>query len=368
MKVDYLIVGSGLTGATIARTLADAGREVLVVDRRPHLGGNVHDFQHQSGVRIHTYGPHYFRTNSAPIWEFVNRFGRFHHFEAVLMTTVDGALENWPIAASYLRRTAGHSWKPDFKGMPSNFEEASLSMMPRIVYEKFVRGYTEKQWGVPAAALSPGLAKRFDIRHDDEPRLMRASYQGIPIKGYSDWMSQLLRGIPLKLNYDYLARKQEITARELVIFTGPIDEYFGCDLGKLHYRGQHRTHIYLRDRSWAQPVVQINNPGHENGCHIRTIEWKHAMPPDQAARVAGTVLTHEVPFSPTDSNQFEYPFPDQMNAALYARYKQRAQELSERVLICGRLGEYRYYDMDQAIARAMTLAARIIKSRNWVTC
>lgn len=143
MKVDYLIVGSGLTGATIARLLTDAGREALVVDRRPHSGGNVHDAVHDSGIVVHTYGPHYFRTGSDELWDYVNRFGRFYKFEARIQSLVDGAYENWPVAESYIRRTVGLDWKPEFMGTPSNFEEASLSMMPRVVYEKFIKGYTE---------------------------------------------------------------------------------------------------------------------------------------------------------------------------------------------------------------------------------
>src|SRR5262245_44232348 len=136
---DYVVVGSGLTGTVIARLLADAGREVLVVERRAHAGGNVHDSTHPSGIRVHSYGPHYFRTTSDRIWDFVNRFGAFHPFEARLKSLVDGEYENWPVAASYIRRVLGHRWQPGFQGRPRNFEEASLAMMPAVVYEKFVK-------------------------------------------------------------------------------------------------------------------------------------------------------------------------------------------------------------------------------------
>jgi UDP-galactopyranose mutase len=361
MTVDYLVVGSGLTGATIARKLADAGREVLVVDRRSHAGGNVHDFVHESGVRIHTYGPHYFRTNSEDLWRFVNQLSPFYRFEAVLKTEVDGKLENWPVAASYVRRTVGESWKPGFTGTPTNFEEASLSMMPRAIYEKFVRGYTEKQWGVAASSLSANLAKRFDVRQDDEPRLMRHAYQGIPVHGYAHWMNCLLQGIPVMLNWDYLTRRDEIQVRKSLVFTGPVDEFFGFDLGRLRYRGQQREHLYLAGQDLAQPVVQVNNPDPGNGPHIRTIEWKHAMAPNEASGIRGTVLTKEVPFTPDNPQHFEYPFPDEVNAALYAAYRRRA-EASDKLLVCGRLGEYRYYDMDQAIGRALMLASRLLSS------
>ena len=145
MDIDFLVIGSGLTGAVIARTLVDAGMRVLVLERRSHLGGNLHHHIHASGIKIHTYGPHYFRTNSERIWGFVGRFASFYKFEAVLKSHVDGSYENWPVAASYIRRTVGELWAPSFQGEPANFEEASLAMMPRLVYEKFVKGYTEKQ-------------------------------------------------------------------------------------------------------------------------------------------------------------------------------------------------------------------------------
>ncbi len=357
MKVDYLIVGSGLTGATIARHLADAGREVLVVDRRPHPGGNVHDHVHPSNIRIHTYGPHYFRTNSADLWKYVNRFGRFYRFEARILSFVDGAYEHWPVTESYIQRTVGASWVPGFRGVPSNFEEASLSMMPRLVYEKFVKGYSEKQWGVPATSLSPELARRFQVHADNDPRLMRHGYQGLPAAGYSAWMQNMLSGIPLRLNFDYLLNRSVIEARRALVFTGPIDEFFGYRLGKLQYRGQLREHRHVPDADRGQPCEQVNNPQLENGPHIRTIEWKHMMPVEEAASAWGTVLTTEHTITPSDPDGYEYPFPDAANKALFQAYAKEAETVPN-VLICGRLGEYKYYDMDQAIARARMLARK----------
>jgi UDP-galactopyranose mutase len=343
----------------MARTLVEAGQSVLVVERRSHLGGNVYDETHQSGIRIHKYGPHYFRTSSDKIWQFVNRFARFQPFEAVLKSHVDGRYENWPIAGSYIRRTVGENWQREPFEQPRNFEEASLAMMPRLVYDKFVKGYTEKQWGVPAASLAAGLAKRFDVRHDDEPRLMRHRYQGVPENGYATFMQELLKGIRVVLNCDYLLHKAELPAGKMVVYTGPIDEYFGFCFGKLKYRGQRRQHEYLPDADWAQPCVQINNPDPANGPHIRSIEWKHIMAPEYAKRIRGTVLTREITYTPSDTDDYEYPFPDDANSLLYSLYAQRAQAIPG-LLVCGRLGEYRYYDMDQAIARAQVLAERIV--------
>jgi UDP-galactopyranose mutase len=360
IDADYLVVGSGLTGAVIARMLADAGRSVLIVERRSHLGGNVHDHHHPSGIRVHTYGPHYFRTNDDGIWAFVNRFARFYPYAAALKSFVDGRYENWPVAAGYIQRAVGDHWQSEFIGQPANFEEASLAMMPRLVYEKFVKGYTEKQWGVPANTLSADLAQRFDVRADDEPRLKRQRHQGIPEEGYAVLMQRMFAGIPVLLNVDYLRARDAMQPRKLTIFTGPIDEYFGYDLGRLHYRGQQRAQEYLPDVDFALPCGQVNNPDPANGPHIRTLEWKHMLPPDYAARIRGTVLTRETTISPVDPDHFEYPVPDVANALLYAAYRQRADQIPG-LLICGRLGEYRYYDMDQAIARAMLLGRRLLE-------
>jgi UDP-galactopyranose mutase len=359
VAVDYLVVGAGLTGATIARRLADAGREVLVVDRRAHVGGNVHDTGHESGIRFHTYGPHYFRTNSDRLWEYVNRFGRLFKFEAQVQSSVDGEFVDWPIRASYLRRVVGPDWQPAFSATPANFEEAALSIMPAPAYEKLVRPYTEKQWGVPAVSLAPALARRIEVRHDEDRRLMRHRHQGLPEDGYAAWTQRMLDGIPVTLGFDYLTDREAFTARRLLVFTGPIDELFGFDLGRLSYRGQMRQHTYRPDVELSQPCGQVNNPLPENGPTIRTIEWKHMMPPERVTNTSGTLLTTETPFTPTVPDQYEYPFPDAGNRLLFDRYDARARAIP-RLLVCGRLGEYRYYDMDQAIARALSLARWVL--------
>ncbi len=361
LRPDYLIVGSGLTGSVIARALQDAGRDVLIVDRRDHVGGNVHDHKHASGIRVHTYGPHYFRTNSDRIWEFVTRFAEFYTYRAALKTLVNGEHENWPIAASYIAKHIGNDWKPEFTGTPSNFEEAALSLMPRPIYEKFIKEYNEKQWGVPAHTLTADLCKRFDVRADDEPVLKPdCKHQGIPRLGYAHLMRQMTKGIPIELGFDYFERKSEVQAQTLTIFTGPIDAVFDYKLGKLKYRGQQRAHTYHADTQEAQPCGQVNTPMHDQGPAIRTLEWKHMMHPDEAKPIEGTLLTTETPFTPTDSGQYEYPFPDNENAQLYREYRELADN-TPGLLVCGRLGEYRYFDMDQAIGRAMLLAERILK-------
>jgi UDP-galactopyranose mutase len=362
MIVDYLVIGSGLTGATIARTLADRGLDVLVLDRRSHLGGNVHDQFHASGIRIHTYGPHYFRTSSDMIWKFVNRFADFYPFEAVLMSEVDGRLERWPIQEEYILRRVGTDWRPAHVGPAANFEEASLAMMPSLVYEKFVKGYTAKQWGVDPCTLAAGLAGRFDVRYDGDIRLKASRYQGIPRGGYGAFMRRMLGGIRVLTGVDYLHHRDQFRARQRMFFTGPIDEYFGFDLGRLAYRGQERQRRFLPEADWHQPVAQVNQPDPTVPI-IRTLEWKHMMEPEIRDGLAGTVITTETPHSPEDPEQYEYPFPDAANQRLYERYRERAETL-DGITVCGRLGEYRYYDMDQAIGRALTLARRVLAEKN----
>lgn len=359
-QADYVVVGSGVTGATIARLLADAGRDVLVVDRRTHLGGNVHDFTHPSGIRIHTYGPHYFRTSSDKMWAFVSRFTGFHPYRPIVYSWVEGRYAIWPLNKSYLVAAAGSDWKPERTEPPSNFEEACLTMMPRVIYERFVRGYTQKQWGVSPMALGKELAGRFDVREGDEQSFSLHKHQGIPLHGYAALMSNMLDGIPRVLGCDYLEHRQSIRHRKKLIFTGSIDEFFGFQLGKLKYRAQKRIHEYLPDRTEFQPVGQVNNPSLENGEFVRTLEWKHMMPEKELPSIAGTVITREYPYTPEHTSEYEYPFPDAANRQLYAMYRARAAALPDTV-ICGRLGEYRYFDMDQAMARAILLGKQLLK-------
>lgn len=359
-KVDVVVVGSGLTGAVIARRLADAGRTVVVVERRDHVGGNVHDSVHPSGIRVHSYGPHYFRTNSERIWTFVTRFADFYPYEAILASWVDGRYERWPVTEDYIRRAVGESWTPARRGPGADFEEASLAMMPEVVYAKFVKGYTEKQWGVPAQLLAADLASRFEVRSGEDARLKSHRHQGIPVGGYAAFTARILDGIPVALGCDYLTQRDRFSATRGVVFTGPIDELFGFDLGRLAYRGQLREHEYLPDVDLAQPYGQVNNPDPACGAHVRTLEWKHMLSPAERRGAVGTVLTREVPHSPSDPGDYEYPFPDAANRALYERYRRRARSMGH-LLVCGRLGEYRYYDMDQAIARALLLAKRVVE-------
>ena len=360
---DYIIVGTGITGATIARLLHDEGKSVLLLERRPVVGGNMQDSVHSSGIRIHTFGPHYFRTNSKELWEFVTRFSEFFPYKAVVQSVVDGKHESWPVNQSYLSSLSTEQRNVTFQGTPSCFEEACLASMPQIVYEKFVKGYTQKQWGTAPHLLSSELAGRFQVREDADYHFSQHTYQGIPRYGYTQFMESLTKDIPQILNTDFLVERSRFKAKTLLIYTGAIDEFFDFDLGRLRYRAQRREHAYYETHTWKQPVGQVNNPCLKSGDHVRTLEWKHMMPASEQADIHGTVVTREFPFSPTDPNDFEYPFPDDENRLLYAKYRARADALP-KTLICGRLGEYKYYDMDQALGRALMLSRRLLSREN----
>ena len=358
--VDYLVVGSGLTGGTIARLLDDHHREVLVLERRNHVGGNVHDFLHPSNIRIHTYGPHYFRCHSIQVWDFVQRFSDFYRYEAVARTKVSGRLEDWPPNQALLDRFSG--WQPaNGHPPPRNFEEACLRKMPRPLYERFVRGYTRRQWGVDPHLLSPELADRVRINRGNQ-RTLTPHYpvQALPSSGYAGMMTNLLAGLPVIRGVDYLRCRQDYRARNALIFTGSLDEFFDFDSGHLEYRSQKRSHTFLRDADWQQPCAQVNHAGPDAAGPIRTIEWKHLMPPAQQQTIKGTVLTDEFPFTPSCPEDFEYPVPRSRNQALYAHYRSRAAAVP-RLLPCGRLGSYRYLDMDEAIASAMAIAQKLLR-------
>ncbi|HEX5152451.1 MAG TPA: FAD-dependent oxidoreductase [Parafilimonas sp.] len=359
IKADFVIVGAGLTGSTIARILADHEQDVVILERRDHLAGNVYDYRHESGAMIHKYGPHYFRCNAERIWNFLNRFTEFYNWSATLFSKVNGEYQNWPVQQDYLEKLAGNDHET-FKGEPANFEEACLAKMPRQLYELFVKGYTEKQWGVSSTKLDKELAVRVTINKTNVNGLTpNHKWNALPRHGYTEMMRNMTGDIPLHLQCDYLQNKNDVIANKMLIFTGPVDEFFNYKYGKLKYRSQNRVIEHFENIAQYQPSVQVNYPDIREP-RLRTIEWKHLVHPDEKDKVKGTVLTHETPFTPDNANQYEYPFPDKNNRNLYTQYKADANKLGN-VLICGRLGEYRYYDMDQAIGRAMKLAADILE-------
>lgn len=356
--VDYLVVGSGLTGGTIARVLVDRQREVLVLERRAHLGGNVFDTLHPSQIRVHSYGPHYFRCSSQPVWQFVRRFSGFHPYHARVLSRVNGHYETWPPSRDQLRRFSG--W-PDSPApvAADNFEAACLLKMPRAVYELLVRGYTVRQWGRDPALLCPELADRVRINRDGQTTLTPGYlHQALPDQGYAAFIQNLFAGIPRRLETDFLQQPTEYRVRKALIYTGSLDEFFGFDHGRLEYRSQRRVHEFRPGCKYRQPCAQVNYPAAGENEPLRTIEWKHLLPADQQSRVQGTVITSEYPFTATSADEFEYPVPTEPNRRLYRRYRARARAIP-KLVVCGRLGSYCYLDMDQAIRRALVLGRRL---------
>lgn len=361
---DYLIVGAGLTGATIANLLKQLGHSVLVLESRKKIGGNVRDSLHVSGIRYHCYGPHYFRTNSPKIWNFVNSFSKFYAFEAVVKSQIGNKLYQWPPSIESVTEFIGRSWKPGFKGQPKNFEQAVLRFLPTEFYAKFVKEYTEKQWGVDPAQLSSDLAKRFDLRDSADKRLSnKARFQGLPLGGYSLLIKRMLAGIPVETGINYLSERAAVSAKKRIIFSGSIDNFFNYELGRLKYRGQRRDQRLVPSVDFVQGSCQVNYPGHSSGESIRSIEWKHLLPVEKQKLFSDSLLTFETPIEARSVEECEYPFPSSEQRALFLRYKKLAKNCPE-VLFAGRLGEYKYYDMDQAIARAFTIVQHLICGRS----
>lgn len=351
MSYDLLIVGSGLTGSTIARLAKDQGYNPLVVERRGVLGGNIRDEIHEpTGLRYNLHGPHYFRTNSERIWNFVNRFSSWHPWSAKVMTLVNGRLEHWPPNQEYVHRVAP-GWTPyGFYGVvtPKDFWEACIGKMPPIVYEQMVRPYTEKQWGLPCTELLPSLTSRFEIREDSfDHRLTTHKYQALPVNGYSAFAESLLSGIDTELRWRYTPFTSiHFWGYKAIVFTGPIDELFGLEFGKLPYRSQQRK-PYISE---ARRHVQVNYPSLAFSW-IREVDWGQMSDPQREGGEQ-TLVTQETPYTPTDFDSCEYPIPTQAAQDQYQKYALKAQSYP-RFILAGRLAEYRYLDMDQAIGRAM---------------
>lgn len=345
LKSDYVIVGSGLTGATIAKFLHAAGREVIVIEKRKRVGGNVSDEIHPSGFRYNLYGPHYFRTNNVQLWEYAQRFGEFFQFEAVVKTMVDGEIHNWPITEEMIGNFSPPKLESD-----GSFETEHLLRFPEEIYRKFIKSYTEKQWGIPASKLEAPLRRKLEIRTNGDNRLSTKKYQGIPLRGYTAWVDAMLEGICVFTDMDYTEHRENIVANKSLIFTGPIDAYFDYTHGKLPSRSQRREN-FLCNSERVLPTCQLNYPSPTLE-FIRLIEWKHIWRNDSRK----SLLTSETPIDGGD----EYPFPSKYAAAMYSKYRAMADSL-DGVRIEGRCGRYVYLDMDQSISHGISVAKDIIK-------
>ena len=365
---DYLIVGSGLFGATFARQAADAGRRVLVVDRRPNVAGNIYT-EDIEGIHVHKYGAHIFHTNDAAVWRYVNRFAEFNRFTNSPVANYRGELYSLPFNMYTFNRMWGvvtpeaaqakiDEQRREITGEPRNLEEQAISLVGRDIFEKLVKGYTEKQWGRDCKDLPAFIIRRLPVRLTFDNNYFNALYQGIPIGGYTKLVENLLEGIEVRLNCDYLENKAELDAMtKRVVYTGPIDAYFGFKLGALEYRSV-RFETELLDIPNFQGNAAVNyTDGETPWTRIIEHKWFEFGKDVEGNDLPKTVISREYSSEWKPGDEPYYPVNDDKNGALYRQYRALADG-EENVIFGGRLGEYKYYDMDQTVAAALRLSER----------
>ena len=361
---DYLIVGAGLYGAVCAREAVKAGKSVLVIDKRPNIAGNVYT-QEVEGINVHVYGAHIFHTNNKTVWDYVNQFAEFNRFTNSPVANYKGELYSLPFNMYTFNKMWGVVTPEEAEAKiagqraaagitePKNLEEQAISLVGTDIYEKLVKGYTEKQWGRDCKDLPAFIIKRLPVRFTFDNNYFNALYQGIPMGGYTKMVANMLDGIEVRLNVDYLASKAELDAlADKVIYTGPIDAYFGYRLGNLEYRSV-RFETEVLDKPNFQGNAAVNYTDRETPW-TRIIEHKWFEFGDQPK----TVISREYSSEWKPGDEPYYPVNDERNGALYQQYKALA-DAEEEVIFGGRLGEYKYYDMDAVIASALNKCAEL---------
>ena len=365
---DYLIVGAGLFGAVFAREATDAGKRVLVVEKRPHIAGNVYT-ETVEGIHVHRYGAHIFHTNNTEVWNYVNRFASFNRFTNSPVANYHGELYSLPFNMYTFNKMWGVTTpqqaadeiarqRAEITGEPKNLAEQAISLVGRDIFEKLIQGYTEKQWGRPCEELPAFIIKRLPVRLTFDNNYFNALYQGIPNGGYTRLVENLLDGVEVRLNTDYLAEKEALDAlADKVRYTGAIDAYFGFSLGTLEYRSV-RFETELLDMPNYQGNAAVNYTDRETP-FTRIIEhkWFQFGKDDAGNDLPKTVISREYSSEWKPGDEPYYPVNDEKNTALYARYQALAAQ-EPKVLFGGRLGEYKYYDMDQVIAAALRLCGQ----------
>lgn len=371
---DYLIVGSGLYGATVARQLTDAGKKVLVIDKRPNIAGNVYT-EKIDDINVHIYGAHIFHTNNSIVWNYVQRFATFNRFTNSPVANYMGELYSLPFNMYTFNKMWGvvtpeeaaakiDEQRKEITGEPKNLEEQAISLIGRDVYEKLVKGYTEKQWGRPCDQLPAFIIKRLPVRLTFDNNYFNALYQGIPVGGYTKMVKRMLDGIEVRLNCDYLTHKDELDAMAgCVIYTGPIDAYFNYSLGNLEYRSV-RFETEVLDKPNFQGNAAVNYTDAETPW-TRIIEhkWFEFGKDEDGNDLPKTVISREYSSEWKPGDEPYYPVNDEKNGKLYAHYKALAEK-EDKVIFGGRLGEYKYYDMDQVIAAAIEMTQAILAEDN----
>lgn len=359
---DYLIVGAGLYGAVFAYEAMKKGKKVLVVDKRAHIGGNIYTEQVE-GINVHKYGAHIFHTSDKAVWDYINQFAEFNNYVNSPIANYKGEIYNMP----FNMNTFSKMWniftpkeaqqiieeqRKEITGEPRNLEEQAISLVGRDIYEKLVKGYTQKQWGRSCSELPAFIIKRLPVRLTYNNNYFNDRYQGIPIGGYTAIIEKMLEGADVRLETDYLADKEALDhLAGKVLYTGPIDAYFGYRLGELEYRSvRFETEIYDMENYQGNAVVNYTD---SETPYTRVIEHKHF----EFGTQAKTVVSREYSAEWHVGDEPYYPVNDEKNTALYEEYKKLAQE-ETNVFFGGRLGEYKYYDMDKVIGVALAFCGR----------
>ncbi|MFN2646379.1 MAG: UDP-galactopyranose mutase [Burkholderiales bacterium] len=363
LKIDVLVVGAGFSGAVMAERLADAGLKVLVIDKRPHVGGNAYDRLDAHGLLVHPYGPHIFHTNSERIFEYLSNFTDWRAYEHRVLARVDGQLVPIPINIDTVNRLYGlaldetsiHAFYEQVREPRSTLktsEDVVLNAVGRDLYEKFFRGYTRKQWGLDPSELAASVAARIPTRTDRDDRYFTDRYQFMPLHGYSALFQAMLGhpNIRVETGLDFFDARRRLAPGHIV-YTGPIDAYFAYCYGRLPYRSLEFAHEHLPDTPRHQPVGTVNYPN--EGEFTRITEFKHLT----GQMHAGTSIVREYPRADGDPY---YPVPRPENEALFKRYEALAERESD-VSFVGRLAQYRYYNMDQCVGAALKAAERLIE-------
>ena len=363
MHYDYLVVGAGLYGAAFAQQMRQAGKTVLVIDKRNHIGGNVYT-EEVEGIRVHRYGAHIFHTNNRMVWDYVNQFAEFNRYTNSPVANYHGQLYSLPFnmytfhqmwgvvtpdeAAAKIeeQRTAAGITEP------KNLEEQAISLVGTDIYEKLIKGYTEKQWGRPCKELPAFIIRRLPVRFTFDNNYFNARYQGIPMGGYTAMVEKMLQGIPVRLGEDYLANRDEWNAlADRVIYTGPIDAYFDFCYGALEYRSV-RFETEILDTPNYQGNAVVNYTDRETP-YTRIIEHKFF----EFGTQPKTVISREYSSAWQPGAEPYYPVNNEANTALYNKYRALADS-EKNTVFGGRLGEYRYYDMDAVLLRALETAQK----------
>ncbi len=359
MKYDYLIVGSGLFGATFANLAHKAGKKVLVIDKRPNVAGNIYT-ENIEGINVHKYGAHIFHTDYKDVWDYVNSFVEFNRYTNSPVARIGNEIYNMPFNMNTFSKIWNDVFTPEdalrhieeekkeITGEPTNLEEQAISLVGRTIYEKLIKGYTEKQWNRDCKELPPFIIKRLPVRLIYDNNYFNDKYQGVPIGGYTKLVEAMLDGIEVKLNTDFFDNKEEyMNMADKIVYTGALDEYFDYKLGKLEYRSlKFDTKIF--DKANYQGNAVVNYTGHEVD-YTRVIEHKHFEFDSTSPR---TVVTFEYPSDYEEGMEKYYTVNDDKNNKLADEYRELSKK-EDKVIFGGRLAEYKYYDMDDVIKSAM---------------